>query len=407
MPDPYVPPPGFRLVQPVPTPTGPPYVPPPGFTLVEPPRPPAPAVPVDPLDPYAGVGQANARFLTGLMEWTPALGGSVGGVLGGIPGAALGGAAGEAARQLLHRTTGAPAPETSVEAARQIATQAGVQGAAEGVGQAVGGVMNWGARRLMQSALKPPVGAMRETVKTGVTPEAVQTLLHEGVNVTPGGLEQLNTLLGATRADIKAAIAEAGPQTIHPLRVASRLNDVADTFARQVNPVSDLNAISAAGEEFLSTTGGRPLSLQAAQALKTGTNAMLKGKYGELTNAATEAQKALVRGLKEELESAVPGIEAMNLRQGDLMEAAKMVGRRVAMAGNRDPVGFAWVVQHPLLFLTALADRSPLVKSLVARGAYTTAATAAQTTPQLIRAAVVALTSAPEPQMRPEPLPAQ
>jgi len=73
------------------------------------------------------------------------------------------------------------------------------------------------------------------------------------------------------------------------------------------------------------------------------------------------------------------------------MAAMDGVGRRVALSGNRDPVGFAWVAHHPTTFITALLDRSPAVKSLLARGLYTQAATAARVSPDLIRVALGAI----------------
>ena len=126
----------------------------------------------------------------------PTAGGILGGALGGVPGALLGGAAGEAYRQLLQRLRGKPDEGTATGAAGDIATAGAVQGAAQAVGAVAQPLLEKAGQGLMQTALKPGMKALR-TVMTGkdAVPPVVQTLLDEGVNVTPGGLEKLRGLI--------------------------------------------------------------------------------------------------------------------------------------------------------------------------------------------------------------------
>jgi hypothetical protein len=230
-------------------------------------------------------------------------------------------------------------------------------------------------------------------VKGAPVPRVVKTLLDEGVNVTESGVTKLKALLNATHSDVKAAIqgAEAAGAQIHPNAVASRLTETAKQFANQVNPGPDLNAVAEAGNQFLEAHGGQMLSPTQAQSLKQGTYSVLSKKYGQLGSAETEAQKALARGLKEELERAAPGIDVLNAKEADQLKALNALGRRVALTGNKDPIGFAWVTHNPMVFLTALIDRSPAVKSMLANGLYQSAGAAAKVSPDLIRTAVVAL----------------
>lgn len=365
------------------------------------------------------VPQANTKAAPKARTWTdvavdalPAIGGAAGGIIGGIGGtafgmgvggvpgavggAALGGGAGEAARQLINRVRGADAPATSTEAAQKIGTQSAIQGGAEAAGLGIGAVTSAAGKRLMQSAVKPST-ALLENYNTSA-PKLVKTLLDEGVNVTQGGVEKLDALLTAKNAEIANAIASS-PAEVSALKVAGRLNSTAKTMLNQVNPEADLAAVSDVGQQFLNhpRLTGPTMSVADAQALKQGTYRQLAGKYGELSSASNEAQKALARGLKEEIASAVPGVAQLNAEDSALMAAREAVGRRVALSGNRDPVGFAWVAQHPATFLAAILDRSPAVKSMVARGMYSSAGAAAKVAPQLIRAAVAALASSDEP----------
>ncbi len=350
------------------------------------------------VDALPMLGGAAGGIVGGLGGTVAGLG--VGGVPGAIGGAALGGGAGEAAKQLINNLIrDKPAPVTSMQAAGDIATQAGVQGAAEAAGAVAAPVMRAVGQRMMQSAVKPGLKILTQAVKRGdETPRVVQTLLDEGVNVSPRGVAKLQTLLNATNDEITAAVKGASGD-ISPLKVASRLTDTAKTFGRQVNPQADLEAISQVGENFLNhpdlaTKASPMLSVPEAQAMKVGTYARIGEKYGKAGAASIEAEKALGRGLKEEIAAEVPGVAPLNAREGRLIEAMQTVGRRVALSGNRDPVGFAWVTHNPMTFLAALMDRSPAVKSLIARGLYRSAGTAGHVSPQLIRVAVHALATA-------------
>lgn len=343
------------------------------------------------------------------LEALPAVGGTVGGMLAGgaaIPagpaalatasgGAALGGAAGESARQLARRVLGASAPATSLEAAKDVAKEAAIQGGSQAVGGALGKGLEAGGARLMHSALKPNPSLLKEYGTTA--PKLVKTLLDEGVNVTPGGIEKLNLLFQSTNAEITEAVKNA-TGTIPKNLVAARVLPTAQRLAQQVNPRAALRNVGKTVTRFMEhPTIPGALTIPEAQAMKVGTYVQIGKNYGKMSSASIEAQKALARGLKEEIEAAIPKIQALNAREGQLMAAQAAVGHRVAIAGNRDPVGFAWVTHAPQTFLAALMDRSPVVKSMLARGMYASAAKAAKVSPQLIRAAVASIAAAEEP----------
>lgn len=338
-----------------------------------------------------------------LTSWLPAIGGTVGGLggtltdpvtgpVGTVMGAALGGMAGEAYKELINRARGrVKAPDGSWAAAKAIGAEGATQGAAQAVGDVVAApVMRAVGARVMQSAIKPGLRTLLRGADADLQP-VVKTMLDEGVNVSPNGVKKLQMLLTATKADIRNAINSAGGATIPPLRVASRLSDAARTFATQVNPQADLEAISRVGQNFLDAHGATDLTLPDAQALKVGTYRVLRDKFGQMGAAETEAEKSLARGLKEELEQHVPGISALNEREGRLIQTLSEVGKRAALTGNKDPIGFAWVAHNPTMFLAALIDRNPAIKSLMARGLYNHAGQIAQVPPALIRTAVHAL----------------
>lgn len=345
----------------------------------------------------AGHGPSVLQALQAL----PAVGGVVGGMVGGgagiptgpgalattVAGAALGGAGGESLRQLARASIGATVPPTALERAKDVGMEAAIQGGAQAIGGLLGKGLSAGSARLMQSAVKPPLKMAKDV------PKIVRTLLDEGVNVSPKGVERLDLLLSEKNAKIAEAVANA-PGLIPKERVAAQVLPVAQRLARQVNPTADLEAVGSTIGEFLQhPTAPGALTVPEAQAMKIGTYAQIGKNYGKLSSATVEAQKALARGLKEEIVAEAPQVAGLNAAESRLILAREAVGRRVALSGNRDPVGFAWVASHPMTFLAALIDRAPAVKSMLARGMYNSAAGAAKVSPQLIRAAVVALTS--------------
>lgn len=365
------------------------------------------------------IGLGNPAMLSGVLdnvrgiankavEYLPAIGGAVGGLagaaggtvagmgVGGIPGAiggaGVGAAGGEAARQLINRARGQAAPATPIEAAAEIGKQGAIQAGSQALGSGVGRLVESAGPAIMQTALKPTVAVLKEYNTTPM--RIVKTLLDEGVNVTEGGLAKLQNLLGSNQADIKAAV-QGATGSIAKRDVAARTLSTAGKLAEQTNPTADLKVLGDTVDEFMNhpvITGPR-MSIPEAQAMKVGTYQQIGKHYGEVSAAGIETQKALARGLKEEIAAAVPGIGKLNMKEADLLAALDSVGRRVAVAGNRDPVGFAWVAHTPQAFLAALIDRQPMVKSLIAHGAYNVAGSLAKVSPQAIALAVRSLVS--------------
>ena len=338
-------------------------------------------------------------------------------MVAGPAGAALGGAAGAGYKSLAENLTELPGALSDIArnwrqapamargalaGAGSGALDAGGQAALQGALSGVGNVIAAGAKRiapaLMQSALKPGIKSTLSSVKQGQVPPIVQTMFKEGVNVTPGGMSKLNSIIGATNDDIANAIGSLSPSaSISPLGVAGRLSPLARRAAVQVNPADDLATISNVGQEFLAGNAAG-LTPQAAQAMKTGTYKALGQKaYGEVKSVGIEAQKALARGLKEEIEkeAAKSGINigAMNAREGAAIEAKEAIAKRIAQIGNRDPAGLAWLAHSPVTFVMALAERSPAVKSMLARGLYKEAAYIGKVPVETLRWALGAIAS--------------
>lgn len=345
------------------------------------------------IDNLAGVGGAIGGTL-----------GLAGGPLTAAGGAVIGGAAGESVRQLTNRFTGrAPAPTSATEATTGIVGQGALQGGAQALGGVAAPIAGRAAQKLMTSALKPAYRGVESAVKKAEMPRVIKTLLDNGVNVTAGGIQKINRLLSATNTEIKDILATS-KGVVYPENVIAATGDVARKAASQVASLGDEAAVASVVDDFATRKAGAPnypltpISVQRAQELKQGTyQAIGQRGYGEVKGAAMEAEKALARGLKEGIEEGVTDVSArgrikgLNATEGALIEAKDAIAKRVAAAANRDVAGLAWVTSNPGMFMAFLLDRSPAVKSMLARGLYQSAAKAARVPEHLIRLAVTTL----------------
>lgn len=220
------------------------------------------------------------------------------------------------------------------------------------------------AEARMQSALKPSL----DELKSGKAATAIRTMLDEGINVTPSGVGKLRGAINELNDEITQRIA-ASPATVDKNKAAGELFGLVKKFEKQVTPGNDVKAIESAWTEFLNhpLIQGDRIPVQLAQELKQGTYTILKWKYGEQGSAATEAQKTLARGLKEEIAAAVPEVGQLNARESQLLDALVMAERRSMLEGNKNIGGITWLATNPKAWVAFMADKSPAFQSILAR----------------------------------------
>ena len=296
----------------------------------------------------------------------------------GIPGGA-GMLAMKALDKLAYKSGGAvtdvlaPHVPPGVAAAGGLAANVAVQAAPSVIGGTITARLapeiQSGAKSVMQSALKPP----KEMLVKGKAAEAIDTLLKEGANVTPGGVAKLQDKISLLNDEIMEAVKSSGAK-IDVNKVATSLEFARKKFMNQVLWQKDSAVVDKAWREFLSNPlfrGKENIPVQIAQKLKQGTYQMLGSKpYGELSSAETEAAKSLAHGLKEEIAKAVPGIDKLNKAESELLNAKIMAELRVLVDLNKDPGGITWLAHNPVTALAWLSMRSPFIKSLLAQGLY-------------------------------------
>jgi hypothetical protein len=186
-----------------------------------------------------------------------------------------------------------------------------------------------------QSALKPST-TLSEADRAAV----VQTGLKEGIPVSKTGAEKVSDLIDNLNQQVSDVVQTDPTRPINKFSVASRLAGTAKRFATQVNPENDMNAVADAGNEFIRNQQGSNIPAENAQAMKQGTYRVLGGKsYGEVKSASSESQKALARGLKEELATQFPELSGLNAREGGLLDLQDQLERAVNRIGNHQLLG--------------------------------------------------------------------
>jgi hypothetical protein len=197
-----------------------------------------------------------------------------------------------------------------------------------------------------ESALKPSTA-----LKPAERAAAIQTALQNAIPISKGGVEKIGDLIDDLNDKIKAEIAADPNRPIDPNMVATRADIARAKFAKQVNAGGDLNAIEASRQQFLQEQGAPPpvpigpqapappMGAADAQAMKQGTYRVLAGKYGEQGSASVEAQKALARGLKEEIATQFPEISNLNAAESKLLDLQPLLERAVNRISNHQAVG--------------------------------------------------------------------
>lgn len=221
-----------------------------------------------------------------------------------------------------------------VAAANQI--QPGRQAAANLKNQAAGAAPGSTlSERMYQSSLKPstkyPMDKVQSMVKTG---------LEQGIPVSAEGVEKLGGLIDDLNGKIQARIdaGTAAGTTVNRYKVASRLADTYADVSNQANPEKAQTAVGKAGNEFLRNQPTE-IPISKAQEVKIGTYRQISKSYGQLSSAAIESQKALARGLKEEIATAFPEIADLNAKESQFIGLDGALQSAVKRITNHQLVG--------------------------------------------------------------------
>ena len=207
---------------------------------------------------------------------------------------------------------------------------------------------------------------------SGAAAKAIDTLLKTGTNVSASGAAKIRALINKLSGEVAEKIA-ASPATVDKAHAASEVYKTLQKFRNQVNPGADSKAILNSWDEFNQLVAAK-IPVQEAQALKQGTYRVLADKYAKIgaveNEAATQAQMAMARGLRQGIEEAVPGVGKLNSQESALINALELAEKRAGIGGNKDIGGIAWLANNPAAAAAMMADRSSAFKSWLANKIY-------------------------------------
>ena len=240
-------------------------------------------------------------------------------------------------------------------------------------GEAGGGAAPWTARGMMQSAIKPIATAL-ESGKAG---KAIDTMLDRGYNVDKGGMfgkgaKDMTAKVRTLNQTASDLIDKSLPSMVNKKEVLKSLDPVFDKYERQIATTDDLASLAKIHEEFVNhpLLTGDQIPIKLANEIKQGTYRSIGDKaYGPKADptATVDAQKAMARNLREQIEKRVPKVAPLNAEASELINALSVSERRVMMEANKNPLGLGVLTTSPKSFSAWMADRSGLFKSLVAR----------------------------------------
>lgn len=254
-------------------------------------------------------------------------------------------------------------------------------------------VKNLGTGGMVRAA-KPAVADMREMPSgrqniSQARRDFVNALADNDAGLNADGLDTIRHAISDHNTTIDDAIKNKGEMYLDanevgrvgtrvggfpdvPLGSVEReLDDLKNRFSNQVNPTADLEAIERVRQDFRKRVGFKqgddvdtfPIPFDVAHELKKGTHQQLRGKFGELKSAEVEAQKALARGLKNEVAGIEPTIELSNKKLAELYPTERALEKVVSRLetsqpfGLREMAGIGGGVSAPL----ALASGNPML----------------------------------------------
>lgn len=288
--------------------------------------------------------QVNSDISDALGHVLPPAGAAIGaalmppGALAALGGAALGGAGGE----LLASGVRARMPTV-----RSVGGAAVEQGLLQGAFAPFSPIMKAIPKSLYQSSLKvaanEPLEAAMQRDKLGdlglnlANPE--QNKWHNlydkfvgsepsGIPVKSEGLEQLNTLRGGQAKKLEGIInrADKKGKQVGLSGPLNNLSDLKDFYSKDITPGPFKESLDKVESQFLdsyapgmNTEVAKTMNIpiKRAQEVKQRSYDIHEKSYGERGSAENEGRKALIRGLKEGIETAAPGVKKPNKYLGE------------------------------------------------------------------------------------------
>ena len=214
-------------------------------------------------------------------------------------------------------------PQTAGDVAKTMATEGALGAAGEGIGKGISAGLSKGAYRLYRGVLRPSVPLQREFG------DIAATGLREGIPISERGAKTAADKLGQSAATARQMVADAAP-TASKIRPVTEVGSetkplVARAKIRARTGLSDESPAIVGRVKALSKQNPGGIGLEDAQAMKgelqdlAGSVYRAQDKGMPVLDLSADTNAALARGLRQSIESRVPGVGPVNQRTQDLI----------------------------------------------------------------------------------------
>ncbi len=220
------------------------------------------------------------------------------------------------------------------------------------------------AKWLMNKAVKPST----EDVVNKSADKAFGTMLRERQLPTQGGMVKAQQIVNEMHPEVQAGI-KASPAEI-PIEPMEQgfLGQYEKALPQGAAAVKEVGDVWKNFSQSGLIAGSPTMSAEMADLMKRGAQTNARANYGKPTGEAEKAMAALIR---EELLKGVPSIRAPLAREAENMNVLDVARNSIAQSSKANPAGLgALRADDALPMLGFLADRSPLIKGLLAHMIY-------------------------------------
>jgi len=188
------------------------------------------------------------------------------------------------------------------------------------------------APTLYESALKIP-----PAIPNDIREQAVRTGIEGGYLPTEKGLAKLQRDIGGVNAEIARTIKDGANlgSVVDMNNVVTRIDQLKEFYKDYPRAKKYLEELDNIKNDVLGENPGT-VSLDKAQRMKQRVYAINRKHYGEMKSVEVEADKALARGLKEEIVNQFPVLGKLNAKDSALINLEEVLERAVNRTRNYD-----------------------------------------------------------------------
>ena len=192
--------------------------------------------------------------------------------------------------------------------------------------------------KMYQSAVKMPQKLKGKKLTPIDRERIAQTGLDNGIVPNANGYVKLLDKIDDANKKIANSIKGAKGKYVETDKITSTLDDLKDFYKNTIDPKPFLDEIDNIVTGMKDTWGER-IPIEQAQKIKQNTYVMLRKHYGELKGLSIEAQKALARGIKDQIVANHPEIKSLNKADSALLELEDVIEKAASRISNRDLIG--------------------------------------------------------------------